>query len=545
MNVLDRVSGWMATRYHYAATKFRTPDKVPPYIRHEVLLSDVGVPTEQIKKTWSRAQQAQIAARISWIYSDIFRLSNEVSAADFQMMTREDKQRDIDHPLEEIMAYPNPFFDGVSLIRYLVWGLQLGEYGAYWYLAPNKQTGELEEIWPIPIDRITPVKHKTQFISHYLYQGNDRREKPIKIKPEFIVNFKYAHPWDLYKNWTPLEAATMAMEHYLGVSSQQRDLFTKGRGVPLAVVSVDPNISEDEFPKIRQQLREDWEEQRRIAITRAGSMSVATVGISNRDLETVASQNFNRDELDAIFMGGIPWRSDQFKSGDGLREANKQVKENVVHPLHKMIAKQVHIGLTVPFYGTEHIGEFQDIRAQDRSIQLQERNVYWRVKTLNEARQDLGYERYPNIPELGDEYGDLLLGLATNPQFVMALNEIGVMPEQGAGMGKGGTQEKEKDEVGNLAGSRDAEALTTDLATGGEGFSVDVKGAMAVGMRADLKKWKRVCVKMWNKNPSVQDLLDRHFDSDIIFPTIRDDIKLALMDVQEESDIHKAFKKWL
>ena len=541
-NLIDRASGWFATRYHNASLKFRTPDKVPPYVRHEVLLSDLGIRNDQTR-TWSRERQAQIAARISWIYSDITKLSNEVSGAEIEMVTREDKQRDITHPLEEILRFPNPFFDGSSLFSYLVWGLQLGEYGAYWYLAPNKVTGELEEIWPIPIDRITPVRHKTKYISHYLYTSRNRERKPLIIPVHRIVNFKYAHPWDLYRNFTPLEAAGVAMEHYIGISTQQRDLFTKGRGVPLAVVSLDPNISEDEFPKIREQLREDWEEQRRIAITRSGTMSVATVGISNRDLETVASQNFNRDELDSIFMGGIPWRSDQFKSGDGLREANKQVKENVVFPLHKMIAKQMHIGLTIPYYGNEHIGVFQDIRAQDRSIQLQERNVYWRVKTLDEARQDLGYEPYPTDTELGD-LGSLPVGLAANAQFVMALNEIGVVPEA-LGVGSGGTQEKEKDQVGNLPGSRDAEALTNELATGGEGFSVDIKGAAGDGMRAELKRWRKVCLKLWDKSVSAQALVDREFESDKIFSEVRDDIIKSLVDVQSQEDIYGIFKKWL
>ena len=66
-NLIDRASGWFATRYHNASLKFRTPDKVPPYIRHEVLLSDLGIREDQTR-TWNREQQAQIAARISWIY---------------------------------------------------------------------------------------------------------------------------------------------------------------------------------------------------------------------------------------------------------------------------------------------------------------------------------------------------------------------------------------------------------------------------------------------------------------------------------------------
>jgi hypothetical protein len=130
----------------------------------------------------------------------------------------------------------------------------------------------------------------------------------------------------------------MAMSVYGGITTSQRDLYNKGRGVPLSVISVDPNIGNEDFAIVRQQLRDDWESEIRVAVTRAGSMNIGTVGISNRDLQVIEAQNFNRDEIDAVFMGGIPWRSDQFLSGDGLREANKQVKEVVIHPLHKMIS---------------------------------------------------------------------------------------------------------------------------------------------------------------------------------------------------------------
>jgi hypothetical protein len=540
MNVFDRMTGWFAERYQYASYKFRIPDKAPPYIRAE--LADMGV-QQDIWEGWSRDKQAQVAARISWIYSNIFRISNEVSAADFRVIQKGSNQRDIDHPLEAIMDYPNEFFDGISLLRYTIWGLSLGEYGGFWYLAPNKVTGELEEIWPIPIDRLTPIKHSTRFISHYEYKPK-RGGKKLRIRPEYIVRFFYSHPWDLWRNFTPLEAATMAMSVYGGITTSQRDLYNKGRGVPLSVISVDPNIGNEDFAIVRQQLRDDWESERRVAVTRAGSMNIGTVGISNRDLQVIEAQNFNRDEIDAVFMGGIPWRSDQFLSGDGLREANKQVKEVVIHPLHKMIEKQIYLGIIARFYDQDLRAKFDDIRAQDRSIQLQERNVYWRAKTVDEARMDLGLDPFPAGTMLGDDHGDLPLSLSNNPAFIMAKTGLSTVPEEGSGDGG------EKDEVGNLPGVRDEEALTTDLATGGEGLATDIKSidardAIYSGMREELKRYKRVMLKEWRKNNDQGDLLDRQFDTNVIMPIILDDIKNSLPLVQSEEDIQEIFDRWI
>ncbi len=540
MSTVDKIIGWFGDRYQYAAIKFRTPDKAPPYVRTEII-ENPGV-DNLVWETWTLEKQAKVAATVSWIYSNLFRISNEVSTAEFMLVNKKTGEKVSDY-LQEVFDYPNDFFDGTALWKYTVWGAYLGKYGALWYLAPDKNDlSKIVEIWPIPIDRVEPIKHNTQFISGWRYRS-PKTGKSIIIPTQYTARFFFPHPWDLWENYTPLIASTLAISTYESIERNQRDLFAKGRGVPLAIVSVDPSIGKEDFAVVRQQLHEDWESERNIAITRGGDVSVATVGISNRELEIIASQNFNRDELDALYMGGIPWRSDQFKSGEGLREANKQIKEVVIHPFHIMLQNRVYLDIISVWGNPKYFGKFQDVRAQDRSILIQERTIYWRTKTVNEARAELGLPPYDVPDDLYEDYGELLVPLANNPQFIMTLSGLANKP---TGQPFGGLQDGEdisSDPVGNLPGQLDAERVVNEnIEDASKG--IDIKAAVVSGMTEELKKYRKVLLKRLRDDSEV-DLTSIKFETSIILPAIMQEIKLNLVDAKTEDAVRQAFSNWL
>ena len=417
-----RIIDGVADTYRYAAIKFRTPDIAPRYIGTEVM-TEHGTPQSGTFGDYTLVQRQRLAMTTSWVYSNIIRIGNEVSSADFHVSKINQPQVDIEHPFEKIARYPNPFFDGTSLLKYTIWALSLDPWGAYWFLAPNKVTGELEEIWPIPIGRVTPVKHKTKYISHYRYQSP--KGVAVNIRPEFMVRFMYPNPVDLWRSLTPLQASTLVLDVYEGITTAQRDLFTQSRGTPLSILSLDAAISDPDFTRARQAIRDDWEDQRRVAIVRAGTMDVESVGFSNTDLQIIQSQEFTRDEIDAIYMGGLQWRK-QTSTGE-LEEINKAIKDVVIYPLHKMLAAQIQIGIITPFYGNEFEGAFDDVRAQDRSLSLQENTIYFRSMTVDETREKQGMQPM-KVPEELDGYGELPYSLANNPAFISSYYELG--PEE-------------------------------------------------------------------------------------------------------------------
>ena len=295
---------WWGNTQAYYNTKFRTPRKAPPYISTE--LAGFGI-SDNIWKDWNEEKRQRVAAKISWIYSNIFRIGNEVSAADFNVFKKGTNERDIEHPFEKIMAFPNEFFSGTVLLQYLIWALSLDSNGAFWYLAPDSRTGELRQIWPVPVGKMKPIKHKSKFISKYRYTANNGDK--IDFLPKYICHFVYAHPFDLYKSMTPLDASVLVAQVYRGITNAQKNMYTQNIGTPTSILSLDPNISEPDFAREAQRIRDDWaNEPNRIAIVRAGSLDVKRVGLSSKELEIVSTQEFTRDEIDAIYMGGIQWR---------------------------------------------------------------------------------------------------------------------------------------------------------------------------------------------------------------------------------------------
>ena len=524
----------VADTYRYASTKFRTPRRAPPYIAAE--LDGLGVPYD-MWKSWDDEKRQLIASRVSWIYSNVVRIGNEVSSAEFQVYKRSSKESDLEDPFEEVMRFPNEFFDGRTLLRYTIWGLSLDSWGAFWYLAPDRNTGQLREIWPIPLGRLEPVPNENKFIDHYIYTPKTDSTRRLKIPAALICRFVYAHPFNMYKSLPPLDAAGLAIDTYGGIAKTQRDLYTQSRGIPLSIISVDSNMSEPDFASVRQSLRDDWESERKIAIARAGTFDVKTLGLTSQQLQTVESSNYNRDEFDAIFMGGIQWRTDS--SGDEREEINKEIKEVVIRPLHQLLASQITLQVIGRYYGKEYFGEFDDIRAQDRSILLQERNVYFRSYTFDEARADLGQPPYSH-PEFED-YGELPYALATNAAFVQ--NYYGIAAAKDPGV--------EPDDVGNLPDSQDETMTVNQLATAEDAdadlkvASIAITDAIASGVQEELKRYQKVLLRIWRKHENTEALLARKFDSDMLFPEIVDDITLSLTMVTSEEDIKAIFAKWL
>jgi phage portal protein BeeE len=530
MGLIKSAIDYSSDLYRYAITKYRTPAKAPPYIAAEI---DEYPTWDRVWYNMDEAEHRQAAMRISWIYSNVNRIASEVSSARFDMFAKGSNEKDVEHPLEEIMTAPNDFFDGTSLLRYTIWGLMLSQWGSHWFIMPDAN-GNVKELWPFPVGRIKPAKDKNKFIGHYDYTPKGY-QKPIKIRREYVCRFFFSHPEDLWKSLTPLSAAGLSISLYDAVSTSVRDTFKQGRGVPLSVLSVSPSVSDPDFIVVQQRLREDWEAERRIAIVRGGDLDVKTVGISNSDLEVSTIRDMNKDEIDSIFMG-FPWRSARLISGEGLKEVNRQIKESTIYPLHKMIAGQIQIGIINPFYGKKYAGRFEDVRAQDRSVSIQERTIYWSAYTFNEARADLGLppvSKLDTMPELGE----LPLRLATNASFMLKYYGLGEIRDP----------LENPEEIGNLPLSQDQEQTTNEIAEGdveeGEESTISMKAALEEGMRADLKRYRTVLTRLWKSTESTDALMERAFETQVVPQTLIEEIRAKLCFVNSEDDIKAIFTR--
>ncbi len=423
-------------------------------------------------------EKQRIMLTVSWIYSAVDLIARESAAIPFRVKDIKENEKEVDipnHEFEKLLRSPNPFMTKTFLLRYLVYWLEMSRVGAFWYLAPDRKTGKLSEIWPLDSNQVTIVPSKTQFVDHFLYKPRNNTKRAYKINPKYIAWFRYPDPFDYWASRPPFIAAYLPASIELGIQNSQLKFYSETRGIPLSLVSLDPELSEADYETARADIKSDWSEGATIAISRAGDIDVKSLGFTQKDLETLGNQALTRDKIDSIFFG-YPIRSENAFDGDGIKEADRLVKEKTIFPLLTLISEEITKSIIHPYYDEEKIGQFDDVRTADRALNIQENALTSRWQTMNQMRAKDGDP--PMSDDLFPDLGNMPVWLATNPSFVGAY--------YGLNKGVDGGNIETPPGVGNLPDSAAPEATVNRL--------VDSE-AEKMACIVDLKKWNKVARK--------------------------------------------------
>jgi hypothetical protein len=496
------------------ATKARRKTDAPLYIRreaaaspdfqsmlpvHDPLLGLDGLDEEELLR---------LQLNLSWIYSDIDLMARETASVQHHVLKEDDetgkKTRLDTSDLFKLIEQPNPYMTKPFLLRMIVYYLNISRRGAFVFMAPRKGArNDIVELWPIPSNRIRPIKSKDNYLSHYVYTTGGTLANPEKrdtrIPKSHVIWFRYPDPSDLWASLPPLLAALDAAETYKNVSESEKKLFGNARGTPLSIVSVSADVNDPDFQTVRDQIKNDWQDGTNIAVARAGQISVGSIGFSQRDLEAIASKISTRDEIDSVFFG-FPFRSEKLNSGEGLKEVDRFVKEKTIWPLLDLIKHYLTQQLARPFFGEKLEVTFDDIRTADRALTIQEKIINSRTRTINEMREDDGLSPFPEDPFPG--YGELPVQLATNPSFVQVFYDIGDNGESSVDEGR-----IEKDpEVGNVDTLQDPSLSVAEASK--------MTKAIRIATTAELRSMKKV----FSKDPK------RLFQTEFVTPDLMERI---------------------
>lgn len=526
LNIQDNIGSKVSGMFSSRAVQSRD-GKVPQHIRSEVLAYDTSGFYTNIDEI-----NAKVGLSVGWVFSDIEILAKKVISSPLKVKRIEgEKSVDIsNHPFEKLWASPNEFMTRSFLLQYIIFQLTVSKNGAFLYCAPNRNNpDEIVELWPIDSARVEVVHSKSTFVKHYLY--TPRTGGPTyRINRDNVVWFRYPNIFDYWASMPPLYAALDPISIELGINSSQKKFYTKSRGVPLSVVSAHPDVGSADYEKFKADIKRQWENDgSSIAIARGGTIDVKTLGFSQRDLEILGNQSLTRDKIDSAIMG-IPFRNPDFQSGEGLKQSEKFINSNVVHPLHVMLAEQITLQILIKYWGEGLRMEFDDIRTTDRALTMQEDNIQSRWTTIDEMRQKQG------LPPLPDpEIGGLITPLATNPSFISELKGMSSDPSH---------IEKDPD-VGNVPGARDSVATVNQLARGDEKAPMqdikmqDIRNDL---IRSDLKKWRTVAKRTMKK---VGDPLARNFESRVVPINDAIEIRGALSSAYTEQQVSDIFETYL
>lgn len=344
---------------------------------------------------YSQEERERLAITSAWVYSDVRTIANEASAADVDIWRGQDEIED--HPIEVLLERPNPHMAASWMRQYTIqWLLLRGE--AYW-LKVFDRGGELRELWPIPASRIEPIPDPQVYISAFKYTPVNGRP-PTYFEPRQIVFFRFPNPFDYHRGLSPLSAYRLAVETDIAASEWNARTFRDDVTLR-TLISVPSEMSNPNFARAKAELETELiERQRRFLIARSGDVTVSPLSISPKDMEFLAGRTFTREEIDRVF--GIPagfWAKEATRANSDAAKA--VMIEQAVWPLLVLLAETITGQLVRADFGDDLECRFEDIRTEDRALLVQERQAYWQVQTVNEARHDLGLDPLDD-PELGE-----------------------------------------------------------------------------------------------------------------------------------------------
>jgi HK97 family phage portal protein len=339
--------------------------------------------------------------RNSWVYSAVTMIAREVAGTEFQITRQsgpDDEPIQIpNHPVEMMLRRPNPQMGRSYLWQYTVMWLEL-DGNAYWFMSGD-------EIWPIPSHRIDPVPgDRERFVDYYQYTANGTQ---FNIPAEYIVQFQFPNPFDIFRGLPPLAGAILAADSDTAMAMWNARFFSRDNVMPSAIINLksgDPQapIDSGDAEVLKQSLRNDYQAARRkTVITNApGGVDVALLGWNPKDMDFISGRQFTKEEIYAIFgfPGGL---LDKNATEANAVTADKIFKEKTIWPLLCLIAEQFTAQYVNVYYGEAYKAGFADIRTSNRQMEMQEVAAAGPYLLVNEIR-----ERYWQLEPLPD--GDRL-----------------------------------------------------------------------------------------------------------------------------------------
>jgi HK97 family phage portal protein len=328
------------------------------------------------------AAQARVYQQSPWVYIAVNRIAEAAALVPLRVYRRgvDDPQPAPTHPLERLLAAPNPHLSGFELIEQTVGHLELtGD--AFWFLAGDA-AGQPAEIWPLRPDRVSVVPDPEAYVRGYLYEVDGRR---VPLLPAEVVHFRRWHPTDDYYGLSALEAARLAVSSDRAMAEWNRSTFGRDNGVPAGIVTIKDMISDADLQRIQREWRESYGgPQRRTAFLRGENIQWQHIGLSHHELDFLKGRLAHRDEILSIFGVPVGLLSENATEANAT-VAERQFIERTLWPKLVRIAQKISADL-LPFWSGDHFAAFEDIRPTDSQARLEEIRAAYPVLSVNEIR---------------------------------------------------------------------------------------------------------------------------------------------------------------
>ncbi len=348
--------------------------------------------------------QAQADAyRVSpFVHEAISLITTAAAPVRFNVFARqgENKIPQVDHPIERLLAAPNPWQDSYEFFE-ASYGFLKITGNCYWFLS-GEPGGAPRELYVLRPDRvrIVPGRDHTDFIRGYVYtvDGLD-----VPFEGSEIIHFKRFHPLSDFYGLSDLEAAGLAAMTDKKMAEWNYNWFNRRNITPPGLVNIKELVSDDDFERIRK----EWEEsyggaERRTAFVRGATVEWQQLGAGQRDMEFRAGREYERSVIYHVFH--IPaGMVDPSATEANARTSYELFTRDTVWPVLVAFGRKMTKDLA-PFFGTDLVIEPEDIRHKDMAAMRAEIETAAAYQSINEIRQQY-YSKpavaWGNLPAVG------------------------------------------------------------------------------------------------------------------------------------------------
>lgn len=304
------------------------------------------------------------------------------------------------HPLEQLMVYPNEFMTGDLLASYIITATSV--MGDAYILKQKNNAGQVVALLPLMPQYVTPQGTKETLITSYEYEMQDKK---VLIPREDIIHIRFGiDPDDHKSGLAPIK--TVLREIYGDESAGQLSTaLLSNMGVPSVILSPtdDFGLSEDEAEQIsRTYQKKVGGSQRGMPLILSGSMKVEKMSFSPKDLDIGMLRQIPESRISAVL--GVPAILSGLQVGlengtySNARELREAFTENTLIPLWRQVAQEIENQLLkVNYPDAENMFCEYDI-SQVRALQTDVDQLFNRMNvavqggwaTVGEARRAVG-----------------------------------------------------------------------------------------------------------------------------------------------------------
>ena len=303
-----------------------------------------------------------------------------------------DVEEVLEHPILELLQNVNRELDGFSLME--ITDLYMEVVGsAYWYL-PRDPLGNIEAIWILQSQFVTPVYDKAGKLKEYKYGSEDKAKRFSK---DDILPFYLPSLGNLYNDgYSPLRAAyeSVLMEEN---GKAHAAALQKNNARPDMLVwatGEGGGLGEDESKRLERRFNRKFREGGTGGIMVVGDeVDIRPLNFPPKDVQFALMANLNKEDIANAY--GVPMSLLQTKDVNraNAEAGHYQLAKNAVLPRCRRLDQRLTQRFAVLF-DPRLILIFDDPVPEDREFMLKKRqaDLGMGVLVINEARAEDGRE---------------------------------------------------------------------------------------------------------------------------------------------------------